>query len=374
MKNLRTYIDLLNKPHLCQYLRKNDWHPGHDLYEGTVKQFLTPNREDAVLIPLIKDFSDYYNVMENSLNTIAKFENINITNLITQLLNPISDILKWKIANEETITGDIPFSSVLKNIASIKDLLSSSCLDILSPSIFHKKQNIKKVEEQISTYMFGQTEVGSFIINLICPLNLEKYEPPLFEPSIEELPLSRKINIRLINNINTIQTSITDRSSLLKEKIDAQEISVNFLKALKNLYDINKNSEYNINANWNAAVIIPSDIINHVELIPRCIDKVEETIESFSTLNDQNDVLEYVGKIVNINGEPDLDRREDVIVTIATISEKNRLMNIKCQLNNAEYYPIVDDAFKNGLSVKITGTLEQRKKNTFLTDGTIELI
>ncbi|MDE5758269.1 MAG: hypothetical protein K2H85_06610, partial [Allobaculum sp.] len=371
MKDLRRNIDSIHNLQLCQYLRNNKWHEDGAFFNGNVIQFLTPNREDAVLIPIIKEFSDYYRVMADSLKTIASVENDTIKGLLIKLLNPVSDILKWRIANDDTSIDTIPFSSVRDNINSIKDLLSSSCLDILSPSIIHKKQSTKKVQEQISTYKFGQTEIGSFILNIICPINLDGYSPSVFDTNIEDLPLSRRINIRLINNINIIQTSIKNKSALLKERVDAREISVNFLKALLNLYDINKDTSYEISAKWNTAVINPEDVINHVELVPKCMDKVAETIECFEDKKDQTVENAYYGKIVNINGEPELDKREDVLITVATINDKGKIQKVKCSLNYTEYYSVIDEAFQDSLTVKVTGNPDVSKKN-HLQNGTIE--
>lgn len=373
MKDLQRYIDSIHNIQLCQYLKNNKWHEDGALFNGNVIQFLTPNKEDAVLIPIIKEFSDYYRVMEDSLKTIAAVENDTIKSLLIRLLNPVSDVLKWKIATEETSIGVIPFSSVSDNINSIKDLLSSSCLDILSPSIIHKKQTTKKVQEQISNYKFGQTEIGSFIINIICPLNLDGYSPSVFEPHIEDLPLSRRINIRLINNIDIIQTSIRDKSAFLKEQVEAREISVNFLKALLKLYDVNKDTVYDISAKWNSAVINPEDVINHVELIPKCMDKVAETIECFEDKKEKSVENTYYGKIVNINGEPEPDKREDVLITLATINAKGKIQKVKCTLNYMYYYSLIDNAFQDGLTVKITGNPNDTKKY-YLQNGTIEIL
>ena len=100
MKNIEKYIDLLHNENVCQYLVLNQWHEIARLFDGRVRQFISPDEEHAILIPLIKEFYDYYKVMNDSLIGIAKFEDTSLRSLLNILLNPTSDILKWRIAND----------------------------------------------------------------------------------------------------------------------------------------------------------------------------------------------------------------------------------------------------------------------------------
>ncbi len=372
MKNLNQYIDKLQNGLICQYLNLNHWQEVAELFNGKVRQFVTPNDEDAILIPMTNDFSDYYRVMLDSLTTIAKFENDTVKGLITKLINPTADILKWKIADEDTSLGIIPFSAMSSNIDYIKDLLSATCLDILSPSTFHKKVATKNVQEQMAKYKFGQTEVGSYILNLVCPLGYYQYQ--LFEPLINDLPLSRQINLNIINNIHTIQNSIFDCNSLLKDKVAEGTLSVNFLNALLDIYEENRDAEFTISAKWDASVPNPSnDIISCVKLRPRCIDKVAEIAKEYTPTEPQNIEKTYFGKIINIGGEPEIDDRVDVAVTVATIGDEGKSIRVKAILNYNDFYTTIDNAFQNGLDVKVTGILTSTKRSILLSFAKIEI-
>lgn len=372
MKNLNQYIDKLQNGLICQYLSLNHWQEATELFHGKVRQFITPNDEDAVLIPVTNEFSDYYRVMLDSLTTIARFENDTVKGLITKLINPTADILKWRIADEDTSLGIIPFSAMSSNIDYIKDLLSATCLDILSPSTFHKKVATKDVQEQMAKYKFGQTEVGSYILNLVCPLGYYQYQ--LFEPQINDLPLSRQINLNIINNIHTIQNSILDRNSLLKDMVAEGALSVNFLNALLDIYEENRDAEFTISAKWDASVPNPSnDIISCVKLRPRCIDKVAEIAEEYTPTEPQNIEKTYFGKIINIGGEPEIDDRVDVAVTVATIGDGGKSVRVKAILNYNDFYTTIDNAFQNGLDVKVTGILTSTKRSILLSFAKIEI-
>lgn len=354
MKNIEKYINLLHNDKVCQYLSLKGWHEISTLFEGKVRQFLAPNEEYAILIPMTKDFSDYYHVMHDSLLTVATFDNKTLNALFNVLINPSSDILKWRIADDNTSLGAISFNTMLDNIDNIKNILATTCIDIMSPSQYHKKVMVTDVQNQIASYKFGQTEIGSYILNLVSPLGFYQYQ--LFDPNVEELPINRRINMRMLKNINDIQQSVLDNSSQLDENVASGNISVNFLNALTKIYDDNKDSDVSISAAWD--VNIPTIIENPVSsltLCPRCIEKVAQTAEKYTPTQEQDVQKTYYGKITNISGAPEVDSREKLVITLASIGDENQKVTVKVELDNSIYSHIVTDAFENGANVKVTG-------------------
>lgn len=371
MKNIEKHIDLLHNENVCQYLTLNNWQEIARLFEGRVRQFISPDEEDAILIPLVKDFCDYYNVMSNSLKTIAEFENTTLNGLFNILLNPTSDIMKWRIADENTSLGAISFNTMFENIESIKNLLASSYKDIISPASFHKKVMVTDVQNQIATYKFGQTEIGSYILNLVSPLGYYQYR--LFDPQEEELPINRRINLKMLSSISKIQQSVIDNSSLLDESVSAGNISVNFLNALTKIYEDNRDSDVSICAAWDTKIpTIIDDVVSEITLYPRCAEKVVQTAEKYTPKQEQNIPKTYYGKITNISGAAEIDNREKLIITIATIGDDNQKVSVKVELDNSEFGHIVTDAFENGANIRASGTYTTTARSIKLIDALIE--
>ena len=287
MKNIEKYINLLHNDKVCQYLSLKGWHEISTLFEGKVRQFLAPNEEYAILIPISREFSDYYRVMHDSLSVIAAYDNKTLNGLFNILINPSSDILKWRIADDNTSLGAISFNTMLDNIDNIKNILASTCIDIMNPSQYHKKVMVSDVQNQIASYKFGQTEIGSYILNLVSPLGFYQYQ--LFDPSVEELPMNRRINMRMLKTINDIQQSVLENSSQLDDNVASGSISVNFLTALTKIYDDNKDSDVSISAAWDINIpTIVDNPISNLTLYPRCIEKVVQTAEKYTPTQEQN--------------------------------------------------------------------------------------
>lgn len=369
----KEYIDNLNSQNLCKYLRLHGWSEISSLRSGKIKQFEKEGVDDSVLIPMTKTFSDYYEVYTESLDTLSTSESTTIISLLNKLINPSCDIIKWRIAGSDTFRGSIPFESMINNIDFIKELFSVSYLDIKSPAIFHKKVGTKDVENQIKQYKFGQTEIGSYILNILSPLGVYQYQ--LFDPTVEDLPINRKININLLNTIDQIQKSIQDHSTELNDKVQEKKISVNFLMALSDLYAENKDSNVSIIADWNKDVpnVQGSVIVQMVKLYPRCIDKVLEVAEA-NTPKEEHDIQKtYYGKIIDIGGEAELDNRSTIKIKIVTIGDEGRKITIQTELA-AENYTIVETAFEYSNNVKVSGKLNKHGHTNILSDAEIEIV
>lgn len=370
MKNIEKYINLLHNDKVCQYLSLRGWLEISALFEGKVRQFLAPNEEYAILIPIARDFRDYYRVMHDSLLAIATYDNKTLNGLFNILINPSSDILKWRIADDNTSLGAISFNTMLDNIDNIKNILASTCIDIMSPSQYHKKVMISDVQNQIASYKFGQTEIGSYILNLVSPLGFYQYQ--LFDPSVEELPMNRRINMRMLKTINDIQQSVLENSSQLDDNVASGSISVNFLTALSKIYDDNKDSDVSISAAWDINIpTIVDNPISNLTLCPRCMEKVVQTAEKYMPTQEQNVSKTYYGKITNISGAPEVDSREKLVITLASIGDENQKITVKVELDNSIYSRIVTEAFEYGANVKVTGINTTTAKTIKLSNAEI---
>lgn len=374
MKNYKEYLDKLSADILCTYLRRHGWTEISPLRSGIVKQFEKDGLEDSILIPMENSFSDYYNVLAESLDTLCLSESTTLLTLLNKLINPSCDLLRWKIADNDTFFGSIPFESMVNNIDYIKDLLSVSYLDIKSPSKFHKKVSTKDVEKQISQYKFGQTEIGSYILNILSPLGGYQYQ--LFDPSVEDLPINRKINIKLLNSIATIQKSVEEHSSELNDKIQEEIISVNFLVALSDLYEENKDASVSITADWNldvpnieSAIIIPRVILN-----PNNMDRVMEIAEANTPKETQNISKTFFGKITEIGGEAELNNRSSINIKVATIGDEGRKITVQAELSYTAFFEVVEEAFEYAKNIKITGMLNKSGSIKKLSNASIEIM
>lgn len=374
MKDLKRAIDLITVEKLEKVFSFLKWRELDVLMNGRVRQFVSPDDEYVALIPLVKEFSDYYRVMGETLQSIASFENRSIEALVNRILNPSYDIQKWRIANNYTSDGKIPFFSMTDTIEKIKGVLATAYLDTLNPTRFHKKVYTMDVNKNISEYSFGQTEIGSYILNILCPLG--NYQYTIFNPTEQDIPLNRKINMRLLSSIDNIQKDLKNsNNNKVDEDVDQGLYSINFLDSLVDIYDETKDTEMNIIVDWCKDIgFVNEPPISSIKLEPIFMEKVNFIADKYRPKKEENIKKTYYGKIESITANPKVEDREYVQIKIVTIGDDNKKLNIQSRLNYSTFYSIVKIAFDNGSNIKLSGIQKNIGKQKWIDNGILELL
>ena len=374
MKNLNHIIDKISYDKIVTLLRSLKWSEYESLMHGRVLQYVSPDEKYAVLVPTENSFDDYYSVMKDTLNKISSFMNVSIEALINRIFGVSYDIIKWRVAGHNTNNGTIPFLEMSDTIDCIKDILATSYIDVVKPEKYHNKIYTSEVNDNISKYSFGQTEFGSYIFNIMCPLagtQLEAFQ----EDQQNNLPINRRINMHIFKSINRIQDDILSGNVVRFDENVAEGVySVNFLDSLRDIYDNSIGSMVNLNIDWCKSIeMVDEEIPSNVVLNPKLIDIVSDVAERYRPKREENVNRTYYGKIESISSESELEQRESVNIKIVTIDENNKKTTIHSSLNYQQYYADVLRAFEGGLNVKLSGTLRPTR-NKQIVDGSIEIL
>lgn len=370
MKDFRKLIDAISINRLVQAINALHWREDEPIIGGRVRQFISPDGEDAVLLPVDKNFTDYYQVMYSTISSLAESNGRSVESMINRLINPAYDILKWRLAD---LNGSIPLTDMADTLDRIKGLLAVSCLDTLTPAKYHNKIFTRHVNKTISEYSIGQTEYGSYILNILCPLGNYQFE--LFEQNYENLPLNRKINLKLMSALKEIQSSIDrgDRNRV-EEKVHEGVYSVNFLDALSGIYEEYKDHDINIVADWCKEIAIPEDLDSDIILKADYLEPVKYIADKYRPKREDNVRKEYIGRINTLKAKPELNDREDIVVSIATIGDDGKSLIVHAKLNNELYGAVATTAFETGAFVRISGILKTTATTYNIVDGELQMI
>lgn len=354
MSNLDKYIMALTPAILESVLSQLHWKKVDSLRNGRVEQFLSPSEEYVAYVLKDKDFSDYATVMGKTVSSIANSLRMGEEDFMIKAMNPAFDILKWRIAERETTVGNISFDSMVNAIESIKNMLLASCQDISTPSTNHKKKT-KENDKRLSECKFGQTEIGSYLFNVLCPLGPYQFE--MFpEEGHEDAPYFRKVTTHLVNGIHNIQQQFKQGNpDIVNQKVEAGEYSVNFLSGLKDIYDDFEGVVLTIGAEWNQNVPLRIQVpANAIEIDTGCREQLETVIELHKPKTVIGTKQIYYGKISDVGGEPNIDNRDSINISVAVIDENERLNTIKLNLPNTRQTEVLN-AFESGRNIKVEG-------------------
>ena len=309
------------------YLEHEGWIRDYVLKNGLGVQYLSPDQRIGTIIPMDNTISDYYESVLNLIDTLATYYNCSNSSLIIKLSSPLSDILKWRVNNIYTRQGTIPLEQATDLIDAIKSMISASICDIKEPAKRHKRISTNTIED----YYLGQSERGSYIINVMCPLSNMDLE--LFDE-----PIARRSNEHILKNISDIQNDLShNNNGKIEENIYSGIYSSNFMDAI---------------ADINVDLRIP----NLITIESQYTDAIRTIASKFT--KEEVEEQQYVGKICELKAHPDIGARESGLVKILTFDENENKCKINIKLDK-EKFQQATEAFEQGRNIVASGKLIQ---------------
>ena len=227
----------------AKYLKDMGWEQ-YQSKRKYIKIFQYEKNDDffQVIIPTEKKLNDYKEAMYKAVVTVAEAENKSVEQVLLYLLNPNTDILKIRLEKKDVEAGNILFDDAIRMYENAKRLLAATALDILHPKKYHQGRMDDCVLKFLSSCRFGQTEIGSYVVSVVCPFaeldENEDYKQLSIFSDEEQCAnsLTRQVTSRVMNNISFIKNRI-DNGEMDKLILQDEDkiISANFYEALGGL-------------------------------------------------------------------------------------------------------------------------------------------
>jgi len=150
------------------YLQHKQW-----FRDGKIRNLaITWHRHDAVnaevVVPL-SNAKDFRQRICETLAAIASFEQRDIPDVLSDVKHLFSNVINVRVVHSDTKDGTIPINDGVLLISKAKDLLSAA-----AQSVYARKRHFagaapKEARAYLDTLLLGQTEIGSYIVNVIAP-------------------------------------------------------------------------------------------------------------------------------------------------------------------------------------------------------------
>ena len=348
----------------ASFLLKLGWENTNDLNEfyNVWHSPIIAGKQEELVVPITNDVFKLERDLNNIIKTLMSFYDKKEYQILDDFENSVRDQVKFRVKSEMTEDGYIPLVEGVRLLENTKEMLVASFL-----SVERKKKNFtgphpENVNKAISNIKMGQTEEGSFIINIYLPNDYYKDgQPPLFEEDYDSftrkaLKILEQASTELITKVEIYEEqnndlSVFDESYLLG-------VSSNFCSALSEISSNGKN-DVEIEIIFNNKINDKEDIWKieiKREIIP-IIDNVKEYYkQDFTT---ENFVL--IGHVTKLHQEVD-DSEGDITLTCEI---DGKLKKVKLELNET-FYTIAQEAHRNKSYLRCVGTLKINGKITTL--------
>ena len=348
----------INPIELCKYLRDLSWNE-INIKNSKIRIFQKnfSNELLQVKIPLEKSFNDFNETMLQTCKTIALYQNKSLEQTILELLNPLSDILRVRINNKNIKNGSILFEDALDLYENAKKLITSTAMSLYNKSIIYRGKLPDQVQNFIDNCRYGQTEIGSYVVSIVCPFLKETKDGQIQLSLFSEEDdcthsITRKITKKLIKDLTNVKSTIDSGEDLDKLiKSPTENLNVNFLEALKNLNISEKDSDLEISTKWAPTINIDEDIQGFVSFNNDYYDPIKSKVDYYKSLIESSNI-EILGKIKSLSSEPIVEDRNSGVITVVTIIDDRKKV-LKIKLNKENYQSAVT-AHKLGKYVKIS--------------------
>lgn len=238
MNNLDFLINNINNQLLSDYLNKAGWNDVENDFGLSYKIFQNYKNDELyqIDVPFLDNCSDYKRLISSALETLSDFESLPIGNVVEKIISQKADIIKIKSSNKNIINGSIPLDEGLQFFEITKKIIADAASDILVKNKHRTSKYTNDVNNFLSKCRFGQTEIGSYVVSIICP-NEEQNdltEVSLFDSGLVGEGLGRRVIRKVIKSTEEISKALNTGKDL-KEFLynnDDDFIGLNFIEDL----------------------------------------------------------------------------------------------------------------------------------------------
>ena len=275
-------------------------------------------------------------------------------------MNPNADILKIRLERQDVEKGNILLDDAINIYENAKKLLSATEQDILHPNKYHQGRVDTDIQKFLSECRFGQTEVGSYVVSIVCPfVNEDVLQTSIFADEDEKAhSLTRKVTNRVMENLANIKKYIDDGDlgSLTKGTISA-----NFYEAVKGLNLQTEGARVEFLAEWSPSIRNNPTTSQSILLTHDYCQPMEAVIQKLKGHTKKNTTI--IGRIKKLESSPDAKSRNKGRITLTYLDENNRAKNLVANLDAGDYARALE-AHCNGWYVQLTGEISTKRPIT----------
>ena len=348
---------------LCKYVSDLGWKK----YSGKVMSGLAVYHKYhldtlfQITVPCDREFEDYALAMRKVIATLSITEGKSEEQLILELLNPLSDILRVRHISPDVENGSILFEDAINLFENSKKLLLNAALDssIGSYKKIYRGRPPEDVQQFINHCRYGQTEIGSYVISLVCPFVTfdqgQLQQLTLFsEEENASVSITRRATKKLVESLSEIKQAVEDGGDLSEIIEDPEKnISVSFIESITNLNIEKANNSLEIKAKWAPTINSNRPGVDKIQLSHDHYSPLKSIVDKYKK-EDETVSQTFEGRISKLYASPNLEDREKGRATLVYINQLNKTSSVNLLLSKVDY-DIAISAHSEGRTIRAIG-------------------
>ncbi len=255
-------VNRLDPVRVQEHARATGWRLESRLGRGRVAVYERPeSRLEQVSIPLNRELTDFTLVMATAVAGMAQYENRVALDLLVELLFPPADLLRFAESSPAARAGNIPFDRGLALLSGMrKTLLAAACGVARPGQTFYPRMSLIEAEQFLQECRLGQTERGSFVLSVACPLGAVT-EPDKGIPLFDNIPFTRRVTTLLMRSLHQLAFHLDRRDvdAVAHAADDEPILSANLCEGLLDFAPEGNDAFVRISATWSSELPITDD-------------------------------------------------------------------------------------------------------------------
>jgi hypothetical protein len=313
-----------------------------------------------ILQPINQCLKDYSQRLYEVIRSLSEYENRSALKIINDVNNVDSDVVKIRVISPDVNGGAIPIDDGVLLFEKAKELLVSSTLSTFKKKRFFSGSWPVVVKEFMNTLRFGQTERGSYVVNVIAPVSdFSEKEFPEADCSI-----TRSISNNLARSLGATMIALEKyekTNNLISfEGAISSGVSANLCDAIIGMSGASKSRDVEISIELAASEKDSQEILRKHRFTSSHIP-ILSTASEYYKGNFVIKNYEASGLVIRMDHEP----AEDFGVIRVTSAVNGTDKNISIQLSLDDYWEAVK-AHRPGYQVACQGDLHVTPRSAFL--------
>ncbi len=323
------------------------------------------SRQFQIRIPMERGLGDYLTLMSQTIVLIAHWQKLAPENLLRFLLLPSpSDVVRLREIGPNTSRGDISIDEARDRLNGIRKVILTAAHEEERPQAYYPRLGQKRPEEFLRRCRLGQTERGSFVFTVICPLDAVADEQSLFPTT----PFTRRVTTHMMQSIERLSQAETQREwdKMLDRHakgVDAlsSSISANFCEGLMDLIP-DEGATVELAVDW-SPTLDPPDVLNQttrpVRLSTQWLPRLQYISQNLRPQNAPLEKFWFIGTVEELEGDRFSERNEregDVVVRVLDAEGEPRRTRIDLF---ADQHQVAIHAYETGRQIRVRGVLQR---------------
>lgn len=337
------------------YLSANGWIRADSPRRETADIYVWPEDErEAAIVPASEEYADYGTRIYQIAELLGRVEGRRMFSVLTDLSLAESDLVRVRLPNAHE-DNTVKLTDGATVLDEAKGLLLAAACSAGRPQRMYRAGRNRKAADYLSKVRLGQTEPGSFVINLLSPVSPRLVGQATLFP---EEPFERRVTRRLVSGLRASRKAMDEVNrgaadiSEFENRLN-EGISANLCRSVARLTEVGRGLE--VCVSW--AMTRPSDLEPSeravVDFRPPDVAVLDEAARMLSDRQERIDeeIQGYVSRLKRDAADP------QGTATIRAFID-GRLTSVQAVFDASDYSEITR-AHDDRLSVSLEGDLRR---------------